>query len=314
MNTPTTAAPDAGRSPVEALTDQRNQLQQWLARLDEVQTDAPDHVAERVREDYLARLRAVNEELAAHRDSIVEDLAGRRAELEEVEGTLARARDVLEESRLRHRIGELSESDWDVRRPGLEDAVSTAEGEVERVRGEVERLDSLLGEMDGGGEEEAAEAEAPPTAVEEPPAEEEAPAGGEARAAEEFSPGPDDTIPEWMAPAPAAREEEPADEDATVEGVDLAWLEEIETTTLGGGDATAADAGDPSVDDLAFLEELDRAISGGAAAPAEESAPAPRADPDRTLDADRAGMLLCKECGAINEPQSWYCEVCGSEL
>jgi uncharacterized OB-fold protein len=37
-------------------------------------------------------------------------------------------------------------------------------------------------------------------------------------------------------------------------------------------------------------------------------------DPDRTLDPDRAGMLLCKECGAINEPQLWYCEICGSEL
>jgi uncharacterized OB-fold protein len=24
--------------------------------------------------------------------------------------------------------------------------------------------------------------------------------------------------------------------------------------------------------------------------------------------------LLCKECGAINEPHSWYCEICGSEL
>jgi ribosomal protein L40E len=28
----------------------------------------------------------------------------------------------------------------------------------------------------------------------------------------------------------------------------------------------------------------------------------------------RGEALLCKECGAINEPQAWYCEICGSEL
>ncbi|HEX5870518.1 MAG TPA: zinc finger protein, partial [Longimicrobium sp.] len=30
--------------------------------------------------------------------------------------------------------------------------------------------------------------------------------------------------------------------------------------------------------------------------------------------AARAEPLLCTECGAINEPHSWYCEICGSEL
>jgi hypothetical protein len=77
---------------------------------------------------------------------------------------------------------------------------------------------------------------------------------------------------------------------------------------------------DLGADDLAFLEELDRAISSspapapappgpgtpaapGATPPAETSAPGAKAEP-----------LLCKECGAINEPHAWYCEICGSEL
>lgn len=295
MNTPPSPVPDETRSTVESLTEQRILLQQWLARLDEVRSDVPDRVAERVRADYEGRLRAVTGELSTHREAIRGDLEARTAELERAEARRAETVDLLEELRLRHRIGEVPDDEWTARRPELEEAVSSAEGEVARVRGEVERLTSLLSEMDGEAPGEA------PTAT---PAEE-AP----------FTPSEDDTVPEYAVPYAevSTRAEEVVElEVGEVGDVDLSWLEEIQA---GAAAAAEPEPGSAAVDDLAFLEELDRAIAASAEPePQPPSPPAGREDPDRTLDADRAGMLLCKECGAINDPQAWYCEVCGSEL
>jgi hypothetical protein len=98
------------------------------------------------------------------------------------------------------------------------------------------------------------------------------------------------------------------------EGLD--FLREIEESTRPAEPPASADLG---ADDLAFLEELDRAIGSGPASAGRGSKSPPPAQPAATPpaaagSASRAEPLLCKECGAINEPHSWYCEICGSEL
>jgi hypothetical protein len=101
------------------------------------------------------------------------------------------------------------------------------------------------------------------------------------------------------------------------EGLD--FLREIEESTR--PPAPPPPSGDLGADDLAFLEELDRAIGSGPGAGARGAAktPPPPAEPaapakPAAAAGQRAEPLLCKECGAINEPHSWYCEICGSEL
>jgi hypothetical protein len=99
------------------------------------------------------------------------------------------------------------------------------------------------------------------------------------------------------------------------EGLD--FLREIEESTRPAAEPPAS--GDLGADDLAFLEELDRAIGSGPASAGRGSKSPPPAQPAPTPpaaagSASRAEPLLCKECGAINEPHSWYCEICGSEL
>ncbi len=300
METP--LAPDA-RSAVDSLTLQRTRLQDWLARLDEVGETVPSHVAARVRRDYEDRLGTVTQELAAHRDSLVAELADRRAELEVADARRTSAADDLEEARLRHLIGEMEDDAWEARRPELESALSAAEAEASGVRSEVERLDALLREVPGG-EPVGAAPEAEPVAAE--------PDADAQPASVDFLPPrdtSDDTVPEFPTFAASG-----GDDDLDV---DLSWLDEVGevSTSASPGAADSAgglpESGGGSEDDLAFLEELDRAI---ASSPAVTKAPAASADGDRTLDPDRAGMLLCKECGAINEPQLWYCEICGSEL
>ncbi len=323
---PATDAPSA----VETLTRRRAQLQDWLGRLGEVGSGVPGHVTDRVRRDYEDRLRSVTQELSEHREALTAELDGRRAELEGADAHRVAAADDLEEARLRHLIGELAEGDWDARRPELETALATAETQASGVRAEVERLDALLRDMPGAAPEPPAEPAAPATQAAAPAAadteqpewmsEAEDEPEPEPRAPEAFLPPrdtSDDTIPEFTPYAQDDRASAAAADDDL--GVDLSWLEDVEQVSTSaersGGDAAApADEEDSSADDLAFLEELDRAISASPAAGQAGSPSAALPDPDRTLDPDRAGMLLCKECGAINEPQLWYCEICGSEL
>lgn len=344
---------DDGRATVQELVRQREQLRGWLSRLDEVRSDAPGRVAERVRADYEDRLRRVTEELGTHRADLEADLERMRGDLREAEERGARARDALEEVRLRHLIGELDEASWDEARPDLEGDVAAAEEEAGRARDEVERLRRLLTDIAGPppAPEPAPEPEpqpepATPPAAEAPPAPAPEPEAEPAPPAAEEPPAPAAPVAEEPQGDPfgheyAAPPEEEAPATAEAEGDDLPWLDSLDSLDGGADTAwTAPDASDgldflneappareagttrPAPgsdlgdDDLAFLEELDRAISGtpGGAAPA-ASTPTPPAPPAGTPSAaPPPGRLLCKECGAPNEPHSWYCEVCGSEL
>jgi hypothetical protein len=375
----------------------REQLTGWIARLDEVGSQASSRVAERIRADYADRLRRVNEDLSSHRGEIDADLAQFRAALGEAEGQRAQSADALDEMSLRHLIGELDESAWDESRPGLERQVQNAEDAVARARAEVERLEQLAADIAGA---EAAAAAPPPLpsfddepaptdeASETAPWTDEAPSFDDPERAqqtdtevepepqpsifsqeEEFEPQlPDEPSFQAAEPEPetpaAEAEAAPADPRQAAEAAsgdewdpfgsefaaepkpgdaeeDLPWLEgideaargwqppaadegldflrEIEETTRGGAEAqpSTPSSGDLGADDLAFLEELDRAIgssSAGAGARTPAPPPPPAEAQPTAAPGGRAEPLLCKECGAINEPHSWYCEICGSEL
>jgi ribosomal protein L40E len=428
---------------VHGLVSQRDQLRGWIARLDEVQSGAPTRVAERVRADYQDRLRRVTEELSAHGEEIQRNLQDTRDRLAAAEERRTQAGDALEETRLRHLIGELDDDAWEKVRGPLEDDVAAADEAVAATRAEVEHLATLASEIVGPDEvEEPAAGEAPAAvadvavdegddgdddvggdlpffAAEEPAAaglgsgtgdagtDDEADgwepelelAGGEepvggmvdagASAGETSASPSGEELAAWISeveaesttgggmdaaadvpqPAasdagagsaaddaegwdpfanefggsPAAPTTQPGDaahdlpwldsldggaagkwaQPAASEDDDLAFLNDLDAPAAGAGAAPAADL---AADDLAFLEELDRAISGGAQrSPQGGSGGTGLGDsfqggsggtPESTQEQPRkrGEALLCKECGAINEPQAWYCEICGSEL
>ena len=400
MTTPTNAASDG----VHELVRQRDQLRAWIAKLDEVQTGAPSRVTERVRADYEDRLRRVTGDLSAHGEEIRRALDEQREHLARAEERRAHAADALEETRLRHLIGELDEGAWNQAREPLEAEAAAADEAVAQARAEVERLSTLSTEIAGDDARAAADQEEEPAA----------PAAEDDSAPDAAFPGIDEADaaadapeeePEWgAAPRAESAEEAPSSvsgedlaawiteveaevtssdavprEDDTADGWDpfanefgsgpaspatqpgdaardLPWLDSLEGDAAAGkwakpaeGEdelaflenldapapaADAAPAADLAEDDLAFLEELDRAISGGTQRPAPAAAPAKPADAaslsgsfvggsgdgpgepaEPTEEAPKRGeALLCKECGAINEPQAWYCEICGSEL
>lgn len=396
---------------VHELVRQRDQLRAWIAKLDEVQGTAASRVTERVRADYQDRLRRVTEDLSAHADEVRRGLDDARGQLAAAEERRTHAIDALEETRLRHVIGELDEGAWNQARQPLEAETAAAEEAVAHAQAEVERLSTLSSEIDAGAAQPEPEPEAPaaaPAPVDEPSwepepvyAEEPEPdAAGEqelpflyaseeeAEAAPSAGAEPDpvsgEDLAAWIseveaeagtspdaAPAAAA----PADEQ-TAEGWDpfanefggslaspatqpgdaardLPWLGTVEGGASPGRWSTPAHADDElafldhlesgapvaddgpapelAEDDLAFLEELDRAISGGAASGGGQTPPPTQlpghftggsgdalgqtaAEPPPESEKKSGEALLCKECGAINEPQAWYCEICGSEL
>jgi hypothetical protein len=342
-------------SPVHALVQQREQLRGWIAKLEEVGTGAPARVAERIRQDYGDRLARVTAALGEHREEIGRSLESMRLELREVEERHTVAGEALEEMRIRHLIGELGDSEWETQRGRLDVEVASADAEMRRLRGEVDRLASLAAEVSGDG---ASTETAFASAAEEPadgvPAAEAEPTPEPAALAPDTpadEPEEDDTAA-WLneisldppaASAPAAPAADtsadewdpfgegfggPAETRAEGDG-DLPWLETPEraadpwspSTSEGDGLEFLNDlgtatppppaTGDLAEDDLAFLEELDRAIS---ASPAAGRPATPPAAPAGEAAPVSGGPLLCKECGAINEPHSWYCEICGSEL
>jgi ribosomal protein L40E len=393
----TTASDD-----VHELVRQRDQLRAWIAKLDEVQGTAASRVTERVRADYQDRLRRVTEDLSTHADEIRRGLDEVRGQLAAAEERRTHAIDALEETRLRHVIGELDQGAWDQARQPLEAETAAADEAVAHAQAEVERLSTLSAEIDAGAAQAEPEAEAPAPAEEpawapEPVyAEEPEPAAADEQELpflrDEPEPEPEAAEPDpvsgedlaaWIseveaeagttpdaAPAPPADEQTAEGWDpfanefggapaspATQPGdaaQDLPWLGALEGGAGAGRWAAPAQADDElafldnlesgapvaddgpapqlAEDDLAFLEELDRAISGGAASGGGGQTPPPTqlpgnftggsgdavgppaAEPPAEGEKKSGEALLCKECGAINEPQAWYCEICGSEL
>src|SRR5687767_1570439 len=189
----------AGGGTVEDLIRLREQLSGWLSRLDEVGTQASGRVADRVRADYVDRLRRVNEDLAGHRGDIEADLESYRAAMAEAEQERARAVEELDEQQLRHMIGELDGAAWGQLQPSLEGRVGAADDALERARAEVTRLESLAADI--------AAAAAPPPAE---TAEAEAPA--EAEPEEEWEPVIEAAPEPEPEPEPPAAEAEPEPE------------------------------------------------------------------------------------------------------
>lgn len=313
------------------LLARRAQLQDWLGRLESVDDDIPAQVASRVRADYEERLAAVVAELSVHSETLATDRQILDERLIEATERHDAAVDALEEARLRHRIGELSDEDWETRRPGLEAELREAADGRAAVESEIAALAELLAQI------------APP---EVPPATDDSAdtvefpnqvgVAAQTSTAELASTGEvgdadsraafDEWVPELPvldgSPSPevpaapqeaAAASESDSYLDVSAYGVsDETELGDdlLEITNFAAAAEALADEVDPQPadDDYAFLQELDRTIA--ATAPAAES----EEDPEQVEATRPQPGLKCPDCGYSNDPAAWYCGVCGVDL
>jgi hypothetical protein len=285
----TTQENGSGSDHVHALVGQRDQLRAWIARLDEVQTGAPSHVAQRIRADYEDRLRRVTEELSAHGEEIGRQLQAMRDELAAAEERRTHAADALEETRLRHLIGELDEAAWEQARVPLEGEVAAADESLATVRGEVEHLGTLAGEIVGAAGATAAadegDASFDAAAADEPAAGAGFDGGFDGEDAGDDDAGGDDEVDEL----PFLTSDEPAPSADTAYDADAGdgWEPELEMAGPAdtGGAASEDDGGIPGAGPVsgeelaAWITEVEAESTGGAG-------DAPGSGDERARDAD----------------------------
>jgi hypothetical protein len=137
--------PDA----IRELLEKRGTFQGWLGRLDELGDEFRPEVAEKVRSDYAGRLAEVETELEGHRTELEEALADRSSAVDRVAAEHDARSAELEETQLRHAVGEFDDAEWERRRAEHQVQIDELEGELNSQRAAVESLQSVLGELTG---------------------------------------------------------------------------------------------------------------------------------------------------------------------
>jgi len=311
-------------SAVERLIEQRRQYKDWLIKLDaEAATAAPSHVADRVREDYAARLESVTKELSQHEDGVRQALMETAAHVEALVQERQARTDELAEARLRRQVGEFSEDRFEEVQERCKSALADLTKEIATSERDIERLEEVLAQIEGKPAEEPARAAppAPPTSSAEPPAE--APA-----AAPALTPA--------AAPKPAAGGQMSLDELEFLRSVVEAPKAPAPARASVVAPAIPAAAPPAAPPAPAKAPELPPPPPPPPAAPRAAEppkavepppppkppispAPAPKAKERRPSETPGAAdanpkTLKCSECGTMNAPTEWYCEKCGAEL
>jgi hypothetical protein len=306
---------DTPLAQVDELLRQRQKFEQWLAKLDEAGTRAPEAVRNKVRADYQARLEAVVAELGTHVESIDAALAGRR---ETVAGLDARRADVeerLAEAEVRHAVGEYSDDEWSAVASEAQAVLDDLAGRLAGEQAEIARLTEVQRLV-------TKPAAAPPV----PAAPEPAAAAPTAELALITEPDISTDARGGQEDAPPAAplrlvEDEAADAGSGIQAIGAPKF--VPRTPMPARPLSPKPAA--PADELAFLKSVTgdapqrkvipvRKPGEGAPAAVETPAASPSDAGETAARSSQQKTLKCGECGTLNRPTEWYCERCGAEL
>ena len=302
-------------SAVERLLEQRRQYQDWLEKLDaEAAIAAPSHVADRVREDYAARLESVTKELSEHEDGLRQALTETVAHVEELVQERQARTDELSEARLRRQVGEFDEERFEEVQARCKGELNELMKEIATNERDVERLEEVLALIEGKPAEEPPLAAAPPPLTPAPP-----------RAAE-----PPAAAPPPPALKPAQAGQMNLDELEFLRSVVQApktpgpQRRSVVASAVPAAPVPPEKALEPPPPPPPKTVEPPKPVEPlpapkPVAPPPPPPPPAPRAKERRPSEASRgtdanAKTLKCGECGMMNAATEWYCEKCGAEL
>ena len=307
---------------LNALMEERNRYEQWLAQLEARKGTTPPHVFDRVRGDYGERLRGV-----------LDQLAGRATELQTTAGTLAERvsalyasetllRDERSEAELRAAVGEFTIEHAREVMQRCDEAIANLGAERSTVGAELGRVQEILAVAVRPPTPPAGEPKIVPIESLAPPKAAAAPAAADAPA-----PAP---------PPDASREPAPSQFD------ELAFLQSVVDRPASSRPADMP-APEPRVERSAPVSARasvrdDVPVAAPAAAPSRRTAAptpvltsAPLIEKEgheangtltpgsipaflKDVPTEQIKTLKCQECGTMNYPTEWYCERCGGEL
>jgi len=328
---------------LNALMEERNRYEQWLAQLDARKGTTPTHVFDRVRNDYGGRLTKVLDQLsgrATELQATASDLAEKVASLYADETTL---RDERAEAELRASVGEFSLDHARDVMQRCDEAIASLGAERAQIGAELGRVQEILSvavrpPTPPSGEEPVVPIEslAPPVPLAPPPV---------APQAAQLAPPP----PPRAAPPPPPVASRPAPVSAFDE---LAFLQSVVEKPAPAMPADVAHAApEPRVDHrldsrtapaparATMIDPVDVEVpvSANAGSSRRNVAPTPvltstplvekeAQEPNSALTpgsipaflkdvpTEQIKTLKCQECGTMNYPTEWYCERCGGEL
>lgn len=303
---------------IQSLLAEKQQIRQWLDRLDMAADKIPEAVRAKVRGDYQRRLDVIVEELKGFKDEMGTALAEQRKARQALAREEAAQAERLAEAELRHTVGEYDEGTWsDVKTDILEGLVKVRE-DLKKAEAEIKRLEEALATMADEGAK-AADVGTEAELLEEPEAEEAAVvAGGEELTLpdideEDVAGLADDEISE-----PRSEQRDAFDE--------LAFLRSVTEDESHGPQASRASGVHrlSSQDLVSPVEELEPGGEPMADSPDEARAkkqvgaegvkPIDTGGKARPKQGTADKTVKCGECGAMNLPTEWYCERCGAEL
>ena len=135
---------DSPLAQVDHLLQQREQYEQWLARLDGTGAKAPDAVRQKVRSDYQGRLDAVLVELRSHASAVEMALSGHNEALASLEARQTDIQERLAEAEIRHAVGEYTDDEWGAVGAEAEAALEEMGRRIGVEQGEITRLSAVL--------------------------------------------------------------------------------------------------------------------------------------------------------------------------
>jgi hypothetical protein len=135
--------PKRALTELPALLAERRQYESWLDALEAKRDTTPAHVFDRVVADYRARLQRVQEQLAAHKNALVEERTSLESRLSLVEAEEKMRRDEHAELDLRVHVGELAANDANAALRTLSDTLEQLASERQQLRGKLDALNQL---------------------------------------------------------------------------------------------------------------------------------------------------------------------------
>ena len=138
-----------GLENVAALILERQRIENWLATLDARRASTPDHVYQRVRGDYAARLTAITEQLMARSAALKAHVDQVGARLTQFGTEAQRLRDIRAESELRMQVGELSVADWNVKARECDEGVARLTEAQAQARAMLAQAREILAMVNG---------------------------------------------------------------------------------------------------------------------------------------------------------------------
>ena len=302
---------------LRALIAERQQYEQWLSTLEAKREAAPEHVLERVREDYVGRLDRVVGEIRGHSEELqlsISTLSSRLVEVAREEDT---RREGLQEAELRAAVGEYEPEQWHALK-------SEAEASLEKIAADRESLDNQLSEL--RAIQKLSEASGPATSsnastTAEIPIE----VSRSAEPAPRASEPPTSSVPPDAKPSPDTAQSgaQSGGHRAGTAAQARVPVEEPKAAPApapSGNSAAAPTPATPPGERLPLEPVADAASSfaasgqrprGTKSPPGGVAAVRAKSEAVRT---DAAKTLKCPECGTPNYPTEWYCERCGGEL